>query len=149
MHHLFVNFGDRQRGVLPPTSFTRSAATPTMSTCPAPLHCPRASKLGFEPSRSGHNEGPGVNDHSCRRCHRCCGRHRHCCHRHCRCCMSEDKTKNDEEGACCCYHVSRKRADKGRRGWRSGRAGEALTHLKNLACHSVFLAACDSLLSGG
>jgi hypothetical protein len=39
--------------------------------------------------------------------------------------------------------------DKGGGGRRSGCTGEVLTHLKKLAGHSVFLAACDSLLNGG
>jgi hypothetical protein len=39
--------------------------------------------------------------------------------------------------------------DKGIGGQRSSCAGEASTHLKNLAHHSVSLAACDSLLGRG
>jgi hypothetical protein len=76
------------------------------------------------------------------------------------CCRTgQGKTTNNEEGACCCCHISRRRADKGgggqrraeegKGGQRSGHAREAPTHLKNLACCSVFLAACDSLLGGG
>jgi hypothetical protein len=118
-----------------PTPSTRRAATCTTSTCADPLHCPRASKLGFEPSHSGHNDGPGIDDHSCRH---------HCRHR-----TGEAKTTNNEEGAGCCYHVCGRRADKGREGQRSSCAGEASTHLKNLAPHSIFLAACDSLLGRG
>jgi hypothetical protein len=37
----------------------------------------------------------------------------------------------------------------GGEGQTSGCAGEALTHLKNLACRSIFLVACDSILGGG
>jgi hypothetical protein len=129
MCHLFVNFGSRQKGVLPPITSTRRAVTHTASACAAPFHCPRASKLGFEPSCSGHDEGHGIDDHSCRRRrHRCrhcrrrrCRRRRcrcrRCCHcrrrRHC-CRTGGGKTANNEEGACHCYHVSGRRAEEGR-----------------------------------
>jgi hypothetical protein len=126
----------------PSTPSTRRATTRRTSACTAPLHCPRASTLGFEPSCSGHDEGCGINDHSCRHCH--C---RHC-RRHCH--TGGGKTTNNEEGASHCYHVSRRRADKGREGQRSDHAGrEALTLLKILVCHSVFLLDCDSLLGRG
>ena len=102
MHRLFANFGSRQRGVLPPTPSTRKAATHTTSTCALPLYCLRASKLGFESSCSGHDEGRGVDDHSCHRRYR--RRRQH---------TGRGETTNDEEGACRCYHVGGRRAEEG------------------------------------
>ncbi len=147
MHHLFVNFGGRQRGESPPTPSPRRAATHMMQSihlCSAVASSKSIETWLLTLLLNGHDKGPGVNDPSCRSCC-CCHCCRRCCHHH----TGRGETTNDEEGAHHCCHVSRRRAEKGQEGQRSGHAKEALNHFKNLAPCSVLLAACDSLLGRG